>query len=106
MARQYEGTFIFAPSLEDAALEAAIAKVEETVRESGGTPGAWDRWGKRRLAYEIKDQRDGYYTFLIFETDPASIEKLERVFRLDENILRHMIIVKDDHAPESEAEAT
>jgi small subunit ribosomal protein S6 len=96
MARQYEGTFIFAPSLEDAALEAAIATVETVVREADGEPGEWDRWGKRRLAYEIKDQRDGYYAFLLFTAPPESIVKLERIFRLDENILRHMFIVKDD----------
>ncbi|MBD3367898.1 MAG: 30S ribosomal protein S6 [Candidatus Eisenbacteria bacterium] len=96
MARKYEGTFIFAPALEDAALDAAVEKVEGTIREAGGAPGEWDRWGKRRLSYEIEDQRDGHYTFLSFEADPAAIEKLEQLFRLDENILRHMIIVKED----------
>jgi small subunit ribosomal protein S6 len=96
MARKYEGTFIFAPALEDAALDAAVSKVEEAIRESGGTPGEWDRWGKRRLAYEIKEQRDGFYTFLPFEAEPEAIETLERLFRLDDNIIRHMLIVKDD----------
>ncbi len=96
MARKYEGTFIFVPALEDAALDAAIEQVEKTISEAGGTPGEWDRWGKRRLAYEIKDQRDGHYTFLTFESEPGGIETMERLFRLDDNILRHMIIVKDE----------
>ena len=96
MARRYEGTFIFAPALEDAALDAAIEQIEKTISEAGGTPGEWDKWGKRRLSYEIKDQRDGYYAFLAFETDPAAIQKLEQQFRLNDSILRHMIIVKED----------
>jgi small subunit ribosomal protein S6 len=96
MARTYEATFILSPTLDDGGVEAQIAKIEEMIGREQGVAKAWDKWGKRRLAYEIKDQSDGYYAFLEFEAEPQAITPLQAAFRLDESILRHMIIVKDD----------
>jgi small subunit ribosomal protein S6 len=96
MARVYEGAFIFSGALDDSALEAEIAKVEELVQREGGTVKEWSRWGKRRLAYEIGGQRDGYYAFLEFELEPARLSTLARTYRLNESILRHMHTVKDE----------
>jgi small subunit ribosomal protein S6 len=96
MMRTYEATFILSPSLDDSALDGEFAKIEELVGREGGTIKEWDKWGKRRLAYEIGGQSDGYYAFLRFEADPGAIERLDRVYRLDENILRHMHIARED----------
>ena len=94
--RTYEGTFIFRPSLDEAGLEEEMGKVEELITAEGGEIKEWDKWGKRRLAYEIKGEHDAYYAFLTFEADPASIEKLVDAYRLRENILRNMNIVMDE----------
>jgi small subunit ribosomal protein S6 len=94
--RNYEGTFIFRPSLDDARLEEEMKGVEELIKAEGGTVNEWDKWGKRRLSYEIKGEQDGYYAFLTFEADPASIERLVEAYRLREGILRNMNIVMDD----------
>ena len=91
--RTYEGAFIFRPNLDEAGLEDEMGRVEEMIKAEGGTIKEWDKWGKRRLAYEIKGEQDGYYAFLTFEADPASIEKLVEAYRLRENILRNMNIV-------------
>ena len=91
--RTYEGTFIFRPSLDEAGLAEEMGKVEELIVAEGGEIKEWDKWGKRRLAYEIRGEHDGYYAFLAFEADPASIEKLVEAYRLRENILRNMNIV-------------
>lgn len=96
MARTYEAAFIFSGALDDSALETEVGKVEDLVRREGGTVKEWNRWGKRRLAYEIGGQRDGYYAFLEFELDPTALETLARAYGLNENILRHMDTVKDD----------
>lgn len=96
MARKYEGAFIFSGALDDSGVEAEIGKVEELVRREGGTVNEWNRWGKRRLAYEIAGQKDGYYAFLDFELDPSALDTLARSYRLNENILRHMHTVKDE----------
>ena len=91
--RIYEGAFIFRPSLDEAGLAEEMGKVDELITAEGGESKEWDKWGKRRLAYEIKGERDGYYAFLTFEADPAAIEKLVEAYRLRENILRNMNIV-------------
>jgi small subunit ribosomal protein S6 len=96
MARVYEAAFIFSGALDDSALEAEIGKVEDLVRREGGTVKEWNRWGKRRLAYEIGGQKDGYYAFLEFELEPTALDTLARTYRLNESILRHMHTVKDD----------
>ncbi len=91
--RTYEGTFIFRPSLDETGLAEEMGKVDELIVAEGGEIKEWDKWGKRRLAYEIKGEHDGIYAFLTFEADPASIEKLVEAYRLRENILRNMNIV-------------
>ncbi len=96
MARNYETTFILSPVLDESSLEQQFSKIEAAVEREGGTVKEWEKWGKRRLAFPIKRQSDGYYAFLRFEGTPDSIERLVDTFRLDENILRHMHIVLDD----------
>jgi small subunit ribosomal protein S6 len=96
MMRKYEAAFIFSGTLDDSALEAEITKIEELVKREGGSVKDWNRWGKRRLAYEIAGQSDGYYAFLEFEVEPAALDTLARTYRLNENILRHMHTVKED----------
>ena len=93
--RNYEGAFIFRPSLDEAGLEAEMGKVEELIKAEGGEIKEWDKWGKRRLSFEIKGESDGYYAFLTFEVDPAAIARLVDAYRLRENILRNMNIVMD-----------
>ena len=93
--RNYEGTFIFRPSLDEAGLEEEMGHVEGLITAEGGAIKEWDKWGKRRLSYEIKGESDGYYAFLTFEVDPAAIARLVDAYRLRENILRNMNIVMD-----------
>ena len=96
MKRNYETAFILNPVLDESGTEQEIAKIEEVVGREGGVVKEWDKWGKRRMSFPIKRQSDGYYAFLRFEAEPASIERLTETFKLDDNILRHMHIVLDD----------
>lgn len=96
MARTYEGTFILNVSLDEAGLTQEQTRIEEVIAREGGTVKQWDKWGRRRLAYEIAGHTDGFYAILTFETDPASIGKLTQVFRLDENIVRFMFVSLGD----------
>ena len=96
MARSYEMAFIFKPTLDDAGLEEMMAKIEDMVKSEGGTIDKWERWPKRRLAFEIKKHTEGHYAFLGFEAQPRAIEKLVAVLRLEENVLRHMTINMDE----------
>ena len=96
MMRTYEGAFIFSGALDEPALEQEMSNVEELVRREGGTVKEWNKWGKRRLAYGIAGQHDGYYAFLEFELDPTALDGLGRTYRLNENILRHMHTMKGE----------
>lgn len=95
MMRTYEGAFIFRPGLDDAGLAEEMSKVEELIKAEGGSVKDWDKWGKRRLAFEIKGETEGYYAFLTFEADPDSIERLVAAYRLRDNIVRNMNILQD-----------
>ena len=55
-----------------------------------------DNWGKRKLAYEINGLSDGDYTLIDFHTDPQSIAELDRVLRINDAVVRHMIVARTD----------
>jgi small subunit ribosomal protein S6 len=93
--RKYEVMFIVKP-LEEEATNAVIAKFETLITNNGGTIDKIDRWGKRRLAYEIKDFIDGFYVLLYFSAEPKVIKELDRVMKLTEEILKHMIIREEE----------
>ncbi len=93
--RKYEGAFIFRPNLDEAGLETEMKAVEELITAEGGEIKEWDKWGKRRLSYDIKGEHDGYYAFLTFEVDPAAVARLVDAYRLREGIVRNMNIVME-----------
>ncbi len=96
--RQYESTFIINASLEDAQIEAAIGRATETVTRNGGEINAINKWGRKRLSYPIQKKNNGFYVNIEFTAPGAVIPQLERVFLLDENILRYLTIALDKKA--------
>ena len=94
--RPYEVMIIFSPTLEDDAIRAEVDRATELIRARGGTPGRVERWGKRRLAYEIQRQREGSYVVLEAEAEPAAMADLARALTLTDGVLRHKVI----HLPE------
>ncbi|HCC33737.1 MAG TPA: 30S ribosomal protein S6 [Clostridiales bacterium] len=90
--RTYETAFILRPALEEEALTTTVGRVIELIASGGGSIEHRDDWGKRRLAYEIGGERDGYYTILRFKADSPTLKGLERAFRLNEDVLRYLII--------------
>jgi small subunit ribosomal protein S6 len=95
MKRYYETTFIINSYLEDPQIEAIISKVEETITKNGGMIKVFDKIGRKRLAYPIKKKNNGYYCFVLFESAPELITKLERYYQLEENVLRYLTIFLD-----------
>ena len=90
--RPYEVVIIYDPGLEEDAIRAAVDRSTELVRARGGNPGRVDRWGKRRLAYEIRHQREGYYVLLEANAEPAAMAELDRALSLADDVLRHKVI--------------
>ena len=91
--QQYESTFIVDAHLSDDVIEKTIDKFKKVMEEGGATIHNIDRWGKRRLAYEIARKQYGYYVYIRFEAEGAFIQELEREYKLDDTILRTLTVV-------------
>ena len=91
--RNYELAAIFSAQADAAALK---EKMKTILTENGASITAEDDWGSRALAYPIKKQSDGYYYFLTFSSDPSAISSMKKTLRLEESLLRYLIIL-DEH---------
>ncbi|HVP36476.1 MAG TPA: 30S ribosomal protein S6 [Terriglobales bacterium] len=97
--RKYETAFILVPGLDEATLEKEIKKVEELIENNKGKIIQTDRWGLRKLTYRIKKKLEGYYVITHFEGPTAIIRELDRYYKLDENVLRFLNVVKVEKKP-------
>jgi small subunit ribosomal protein S6 len=90
--RPYEVMVIFDAGAEPPAIQAVVDRLLESVRTNEGTPGHVDRWGRRPFAYEVKHRREGYYVLVEFAGVPKTVEELDRLLGLADEVLRHKII--------------
>ena len=90
--RPYEVMVIFDAGAEPPAIQAVVDRLLETVRSNDGTPGHVDRWGRRPFAYEVKHRREGYYVLVEFAGLPKTVEELDRLLGLADEVLRHKVI--------------
>lgn len=91
----YETIFIIDAGLDADATKAVVEKFTSLIAENG-TVDTVDEWGKRRLAYEIDDKTEGYYVLVEFTADAEFPKELDRQFRINDQILRTIIIRKDE----------
>ena len=83
------------PSDADESVIGGVAdRITRIVSEGGGEVGKIDRWGRRRLAFEIARQSEGYYLVVEFSADPAAIVELERTLQLADEVLRFKVVVR------------
>lgn len=92
---KYEVMFIAKP-LEDAEVDPIAEFVSNLTKKNGGNVEKVDRWGKRHLAYPVKKQADGNYVLINFEADPAVIKEIDRVMKIQDDILKHLIVKIDE----------
>ena len=90
--RPYEVMIIYEPGMEEDDVRAAVDRSTALVKARGGTIGRVDRWGKRRLAYEIRHQREGYYVLVEASSEPPAMAELDRALMLADDVLRHKVI--------------
>ena len=93
--RDYEVVFIVHPDLEEAAFNEVIERVQGWITDAGGSITKVDLWGKRKLAYEIRKQKEGQYALLQANMQPEFCTELERNLRLLEPVMRFMIVSLD-----------
>lgn len=95
--RSYECGIVFYPTLGEDDLKTAVAKYAGVIDGNGGELTRLETWGKRKLAYEIDHQSEGCYYFYKFRGGSSVLNELGRQLRIDESVLRHLV-VKDEQA--------
>lgn len=91
---KYEVMFIVKPA-EEEVINVTVEKVEALIARVGGTVEKVDRWGKRRLAYAVKKFTDGFYVLINFEAAPTEIKEIDRVIKINDEILKHLIVKRE-----------
>lgn len=93
--RKYEIIFIVRP-LDEEATNAVIDKFAKLIAANGGTIEKEDRWGKKRLAYEIKKETEGFYVLFYTNCEPDCINECDRVMKITDEVLKHMIVRSEE----------
>lgn len=101
MARQYEIVYIFDSALEEPQINERLERFHRLLPapEHPEPVTAVSHWGRRTLAYPIERKEVGYYVVVQFETDPTVLPEFERAIKLDESVLRHLIVVNEGVPP-------
>jgi small subunit ribosomal protein S6 len=94
--RVYEILFITDPNLGEPEVDALTSTVQGFVEKEGGKIQKVEKWGKKRLAYSVKRQRDGSYVLLVAEGNPALVHEVERRLRVTDGILKFITVRVDE----------
>ena len=93
--RNYEGVFIITPDLSNDASKGVVAQIQDLVSKNGGRVDGLQEWGRRRLAYKIRKKQEGHYVVFNFQMDTANTKKFEQLLRLNDNLLRFLLVSKE-----------
>jgi len=92
---KYESVVIINPNLEAESIKALINKFSDLINTDGKVVSV-EEVGNKKLAYEIKKQKEGYYIIFKFEANPALISELERNYRITDTVLKHIVIKEEE----------
>jgi small subunit ribosomal protein S6 len=102
--RTYEALYIVTPEVEDDNIQTIADKTATLVTDNEGTIVRSEIWGRRKMAYDVNKHSEGIYVLLRFTANPDFILKMERVFKLDETVIRYSIKHFNAHELRAEAE--
>jgi len=88
----YELVYIVNPNISEELLPEAITRVSEIVQKAGGNVTEVNQWGRKKLAYPVKKFSEGNYILAKVETDPPSVKKIDADLRMNDEVLRHLVI--------------
>jgi small subunit ribosomal protein S6 len=94
--RDYEVLYIVRPDLEEDKVQDVVKRVNSLIGRSGGSSEQTSLWGKRKLAYEVKHQKEGSYILQDFKIEPDRVPELEAALKITEEVLRHLITRKPE----------
>ena len=93
ITEKYEAIIVFSLKKDEEQIKALTAKFADLIKENG-TLGDIDEWGKKKLAYEINYESEGYYVLYNFESKPDFPAELERVINITDGVLRSIVVLK------------
>jgi len=93
--RAYELVYIIKP-LEDEATNAVVDKFKTLIENNGGEIAKLDKWGKRKLAYEIAGFKEGFYVLCNFKGEAAVAQELDRVLKITDEVIKHLIVKEEE----------
>ncbi|MFC1827565.1 30S ribosomal protein S6, partial [Thermodesulfobacteriota bacterium] len=100
--RRYETILIVRPNIAEDEIEVVINRAGSTIEGDGGTIIRIDKWGLKKLAYLIQKESQGYYVYIDYAGIPASVSEIERIFRIDDKILKYLTVkLADSCDPEA-----
>jgi len=102
--RDYELGFILNPEVSEEQSNAILERIQHIVSTNDGQVVRINQWGRRRLAYPIRHQRDGFYVFFDMILTPETVSELDRNLKVTEEVLRHIIIRRDPKIAQKERE--
>ncbi|MGM0523046.1 MAG: 30S ribosomal protein S6 [Bacillota bacterium] len=94
--RKYEIMYIIRPNIEDEAKKAVVERFNTILTDNGAEDVKAEEMGKKRLAYEINDFRDGYYVLVNYTGEEAATKEFDRLAKFSDDIIRHMAIRLED----------
>ncbi|PLT33239.1 30S ribosomal protein S6 [Bacillus sp. V5-8f] len=94
--KKYEIMYIIRPNIEEEAKKAVVERFNTILTDNGAELTEAKEWGKRRLAYEINDFRDGYYMLLKVNAPAEAIQEFDRLAKINEDIIRHMATKEEE----------
>jgi small subunit ribosomal protein S6 len=100
--RRYETIFIASPTLTDEQAEELIRQFEGIIAEQGGELLKTEKWGRKKLAYEVQKFSEGYYTLFDMNAGPTLIAELERRFRNHDSVIKYMSVRMDEQTKAAE----
>ncbi len=93
---KYELAVVVSAKIEDEERAAVVDRCKALIERFGGTITNVDEWGKKRLAYEIRKMREGFYYFIQFDAEPTAPAEIESRVRIMDNVLRYLIVRADE----------
>ena len=95
LSMAYETVMILSTSLGEEGIASTAEKFKTVITENGGELGEIEEWGRRRLAYPINDELEGYYILMNFTSSPSVPAELDRVYKITDGVLRSLIVKKN-----------
>jgi small subunit ribosomal protein S6 len=101
VARKYEVVYIFDSALEEAQVNERLDRFHALLKSptTAEPITSVNHWGKRSLAYPVKGKEIGYYTVVQFQSDPPLLPEFERAIKLDDGVLRYLVVLNEGEAP-------